>query len=574
MGRYLTAKARFPNVPQLSGSLEYVEPDGSSTTVAVLHRYVKNEGTVWDLTLDTLRAYLSSVAAAPEGFPTGAHAEEPLLALARRTPPPRVAAAVGDFFDRTHLLGRRTAELHLALAGGGEPGFAPEPFSRLFQRSLYQSLRLVAMQSLRRARRSDLGGVVAEVVEREREILERLRAVVDLRISADRIRVHGDYHLGQVLDTGRDFVIIDFEGEPGRPLAGRRLKRAALEDVAGMVRSFHYAAATAVSLEQGIADEATMRAWADTWYRWVAAAFLRGYLDTCGDATSSRRILVPAASCSSSCCSARRPMSSGTSSATGRRGWTRRPAAYWNSWRRSRRHDSALHELAHAHGVLTGYTDGLGERRHPDDETLLAVLRSLGVPIDRPDEAAGCCASASPSRRRTVLEPVTVAWDGRFGPGLPVRVPLQAPPADVSIAAALEGGGEAGPSAGTAKTTRRARAARRLRSSDGAAPAGRRPPCRAGTTLHVEIGARGGTPRPSSPRPAAARQHARRTWGLFLPLYALRHRRMTGASATSAAWPGCNAGWLTWAATTWRRCRSSPPFWLRRGRSSPARTGP
>ena len=284
IGRFLTTKARLPSVPKLSGSLEYVEPDGSSTTVAVLHRFVENEGTVWSLTLDTLRAYLSSVAASPEGFPTGAHADESLLELASRKPPPRVVAAVGGFLDRSNLLGRRTAELHLALAGGSEPGFAPEPFSRLFQRSLYQSLRLVAMQSLRRARQSGLGGPVGEIVDREREILERLRAIVDLKIAADRIRVHGDYHLGQVLDTGRDFVIIDFEGEPGRPLAGRRLKRAALEDVAGMVRSFHYAAATAVSLEPDIADEATVRAWADTWYRWVAAAFLRGYFDTCGDA--------------------------------------------------------------------------------------------------------------------------------------------------------------------------------------------------------------------------------------------------------------------------------------------------
>ncbi len=284
MGRFLTSKARYPHVPQLLGALEYVEPEGASATVAVLHRYVRNEGTVWDLTLDLLRAYLSSVAAAPEGFPVAAASGVPLLELAGRTPPPRVADAVGDFLDRARLLGQRTAELHLALGSGGESAFAPEPFTRLFQRSLYQSLRLVAMQSLRRARLSGREGPVGECVAREREILERLRAVVDLRIGADRIRVHGDYHLGQVLDTGRDFVIIDFEGEPGRPLAGRRLKRAALEDVAGMIRSFHYVAATAVTLEPDIADQETMRAWADAWYRWVSAAFLRGYLDTCGDA--------------------------------------------------------------------------------------------------------------------------------------------------------------------------------------------------------------------------------------------------------------------------------------------------
>ncbi|HET6494195.1 MAG TPA: putative maltokinase, partial [Thermoleophilia bacterium] len=286
MGRFLTTKAHFPNAPQLVGSLEYAEPDAPPTTIAVLHRHVENEGSVWDLVLDTLRAYLASVAASPEGFPSAAHKGESLLTLATRTPPVRVADAIGGFLDRAHLLGRRTAELHLALASDADdPGFAPEPFSRLFQRSFYQSLRRVAMQSLRRARQTGMEGSVALVVDHEQEILERLRAVVQLRITADRIRVHGDYHLGQVLDTGRDFVIIDFEGEPGRPLAGRRLKRAALEDVAGMIRSFHYAAATAVSLEPDMADETMMRAWADTWYRWIAATFLRGYLDTCGDAS-------------------------------------------------------------------------------------------------------------------------------------------------------------------------------------------------------------------------------------------------------------------------------------------------
>jgi maltose alpha-D-glucosyltransferase/alpha-amylase len=112
---------------------------------------------------------------------------------------------------------------------------------------------------------------------------ERIRELIDSKISGSRIRVHGDYHLGQVLHTGSDFVIIDFEGEPARPLSERRIKRSALRDVAGMLRSFHYAPYAVV---HGAApgsyiraeDLAQLEAGARFWHRWVGAAYLRAYL--------------------------------------------------------------------------------------------------------------------------------------------------------------------------------------------------------------------------------------------------------------------------------------------------------
>jgi len=99
---------------------------------------------------------------------------------------------------------------------------------------------------------------------------------------ATRIRIHGDYHLGQVLYTGRDFVIIDFEGEPARPLSERKIKRPALRDVAGMLRSFHYAAYTHV-FEQD--DPADQFAWANLWYERVCSAFLDSYLERANGAS-------------------------------------------------------------------------------------------------------------------------------------------------------------------------------------------------------------------------------------------------------------------------------------------------
>ncbi|HZJ03620.1 MAG TPA: alpha-amylase, partial [Thermoleophilia bacterium] len=122
--------------------------------------------------------------------------------------------------------------------------------------------------------------LATRLLDQEGEVMARLRAALTRPLGALRTRTHGDYHLGQVLNSGRDFVIIDFEGEPARPMSERRMKRSPLIDVAGMIRSFNYAAMTA--LHQGTVrpeDVADLLPWAHSWYRLVSAAFLRSYLE-------------------------------------------------------------------------------------------------------------------------------------------------------------------------------------------------------------------------------------------------------------------------------------------------------
>jgi maltose alpha-D-glucosyltransferase/alpha-amylase len=178
----------------------------------------------------------------------------------------------------------------LALAHANERAeFAPEPFSRLYQRGLYQSMRSQARATfeLLRSRLGRLPDEGREVPERalaaEGEILSRYGRLLGDRIDAQRIRCHGDYHLGQVLFTGKDFIIIDFEGEPERPVSERRIKASPLRDVAGMLRSYHYAAHAALrganhALVIGHSAIPAER-WANFWSMWSSAAFLGSYLD-------------------------------------------------------------------------------------------------------------------------------------------------------------------------------------------------------------------------------------------------------------------------------------------------------
>jgi maltose alpha-D-glucosyltransferase/alpha-amylase len=286
----------LPLVPKVGGSLEYRLGSGPSATVAILQQFVPNQGDVFTYTLDSLPTFFERAAAWPDPPPKVSLAPAALLQAAANEPSDVMRETIDAYLDTAELLGIRTGELHVALAAPtADPAFAAEPLSELYQRSVYQGITGTVKASLRllQQRRSTLEGRGAtyadEVLGLAGAVEERLRGLLARRLGGMRIRIHGDFHAGQVLHTGRDLVIIDFEGEPARPLGERRLKRSPMRDVAGMLRSFDYAINGALlrselgaSIRQE--DEPALEPWMRAWYATVAAEYLRGYRSATADA--------------------------------------------------------------------------------------------------------------------------------------------------------------------------------------------------------------------------------------------------------------------------------------------------
>ncbi len=271
--RFLTEKTNFEAAPALLGSIELVRQDGSRTAVAALFEQVLNQGDAWTVVTDALSRYLRDNAYGQQ--PTGDESAD-LGALGGE---PQLAIQI----DPGAVIGTRTGEMHAALATKtGDAAFDPEPIDAAALAEIVAEAKrevsdtLVALSRMRHAAGDSAADGVERLLGAEKDILTWFDGFSHLAVSTHRTRIHGDYHLGQVLVAKNDVVILDFEGEPGRPLEERRRKSSPLRDVAGMLRSFDYAAFAARD-KAGPADDATverLREMAESWRDEVAESFL------------------------------------------------------------------------------------------------------------------------------------------------------------------------------------------------------------------------------------------------------------------------------------------------------------
>ncbi|MGB7549364.1 MAG: alpha-amylase family glycosyl hydrolase, partial [Terracidiphilus sp.] len=299
IGRFLTEVARFPRIAPFMGEITMTQPGGREIAVAMLQGLVASQGDAWQWFLNQLAVFFPSIAA----LPAPPESPAPGFVSARELLPEALKHA-GPSLEAAALLGRRTAEMHLALATPtDDPAFSAEPFTPedlARDAGRIESQIRSVVEALRRSL-STLDDLIADdaarLLARRIELLARAHAITALTASGQRIRIHGDYHLGQTLRTGGsstekgaesgDFILLDFEGEPARSLAERRQKQSPLKDVAGMIRSFSYAAFAGLdqylSANPELAHSAAsdrLAAWALLWQNSASSEFLRAYRET------------------------------------------------------------------------------------------------------------------------------------------------------------------------------------------------------------------------------------------------------------------------------------------------------
>jgi maltose alpha-D-glucosyltransferase/alpha-amylase len=279
----------------IAGALEYRRPTQKGVgliTVGILQEFIPNTRNGWNYTLDSLQDYFELITTQQSEITDVPVPSSSVLDFHPGEIPELVQQTIGSYIVSAQLLGQCTAEIHVALASAEDnPDFAPEPFSSLYQRSIYQYARNTTGQVFRLLADRlyllppETQKLAKAVLDQQQEILRRFQLVINQKITAMRTRYHGDYHLGRVLYTGKDFIIFDFEGREARSLNERRMKRSPLRDVAGMLISFDYAVSQALrnEKEKGMIRQENlplMENWGKFWYGWVSTTFLNSYLQT------------------------------------------------------------------------------------------------------------------------------------------------------------------------------------------------------------------------------------------------------------------------------------------------------
>lgn len=279
----LTRHSSFKNITPYVGRLDYLGSDFEKTNLAMMVDLIPNVGSAWEMAQTAIEEFLDKILSRKEDQDTtGGNKEEEMEEL------------IGPFFlQMTQQLAVRTAQLHQALAGVHEvKGFQPEPFSLLYQKSLYQALRTFVRRSLSFVKSQIKNADAAwqeqlqDVIDSQDAYLKYMQAVLEKgKIDTMKTRIHGNYKLDKLLFTGKDFIITDFEGEVEYPLSVRKLRHCPLKDVASMLNSLHYTIWWGYLKRKEFipVNDNYLRPLIEEWYQRVSATFVDGYMRTAGN---------------------------------------------------------------------------------------------------------------------------------------------------------------------------------------------------------------------------------------------------------------------------------------------------
>lgn len=286
--RFLAGKKTFRNIPMYTGMIEYRVDSSKTYDLGILQTYIDCHGDGWGNAMTSLSQFIEHLLSHRHDLPKLPAKLPSLMDVVDSGIPDQCRDLVrGLHLEMALLLGRRTAEMHRALATDlTDDEWGMEVFTTLYQRSVFQSMRGLVRRhfQLLEANLQQLPENVqlraTQVLRAEKELIAYLQNMNSRRFSAMKCRIHGDFHLGQALFTGKDFAFIDFEGEPFHSLSERHLKRSPLRDVAGMIHSFHHAAMTTL-VHHGTShpeDATLLEPWLEAWSVYVSGSYLKGYL--------------------------------------------------------------------------------------------------------------------------------------------------------------------------------------------------------------------------------------------------------------------------------------------------------